>query len=306
MGQGMRLGISPIGWTNDAIADLGDDIPFERCVAEAAAAGFAGLEIGRKFPLDPDVCRAALGAAGLVPVTGWYSGELARRSVDEEWEAARPFVDRLLALGCDRLVYGECGHGPAGGSAARLTDAIPYGVAAPYAGKVEAFAERLAGRGLALVYHPHVMQAVDSDDRIDRLMELTGPAVRLLLDTGHVAMWGGDWRALAERWWPRIGHLHLKDVDAAILAGLDPRTDSFDDAVRRGLFTVPGCGSLDFRPIAELVARRGFDGWCVVEAERDPRTVPPGDLARAAHAHLTTLFREAGAPARERPEAMAG
>lgn len=299
----IRLGISPIGWTNDAIADLGAHIPFEQCLAEAAAAGFAGIELGRKFPADPAACRAALAAVGLVPVTGWYSGDLARRSVAAEWEAVQPFARRLLALGCTLLVYGECGHGPAAGSAAPLAAAIPFDRDPAYAARVEALALRLAETGLTMVYHPHMMQAIDSDDSIDWLMAATGPKVRLLLDTGHIAMSGGDWAGIARRWWPRIGHMHLKDIHRPVLAGLDPARDSFDDAVRRGLFTVPGTGDLDFAPLAALVRDRGYDGWCVVEAERAPDTPPAGALARAAFDHLAGLFDPRGRGARNRRRA---
>ncbi len=49
----VRPGISPIGWTNDAIADLGADMLLETCLGDNAAAGFAGVELGRKFPDAP-------------------------------------------------------------------------------------------------------------------------------------------------------------------------------------------------------------------------------------------------------------
>ncbi|MEJ1159149.1 TIM barrel protein [Prosthecomicrobium sp. N25] len=292
----MRLGISPIGWTNNAIIAMGDHVPFEACIAEAAAAGYEGIELGRKFPENPMVLRARLAERGLVPVTGWYSGELARRGVEEEWAAARTFVDHLLALGCGVLVYGECGHGPAAGSAAPLGQALPHEVGQDYADRVTAFAERLAATGLTLAYHPHMMQAVDTNDRIHRLMESTGLAVGLLLDTGHIAMSGGDYREIVEAWWPRVVHLHLKDVDRRVLGRLDPALHSFDDAVWMGLFTVPGEGDIDFAPLAQAIAQHGFDGWCVVEAERDPTTISPGLLARRAYDHLTQLLAEAGVP----------
>jgi inosose dehydratase len=37
----VRLGISPIGWSNDDLPELGGDIPLETCLAEAREAGFA-------------------------------------------------------------------------------------------------------------------------------------------------------------------------------------------------------------------------------------------------------------------------
>jgi inosose dehydratase len=46
----VRLGINPIGWTNDCMGWLGDFISLDTCLKEAKKAGFAGVELGRKFP----------------------------------------------------------------------------------------------------------------------------------------------------------------------------------------------------------------------------------------------------------------
>ncbi len=48
--HGLRLGINPLGWTNDVITEFGDDTPVETFIAEAAACGYEGVEMGRKFP----------------------------------------------------------------------------------------------------------------------------------------------------------------------------------------------------------------------------------------------------------------
>ena len=44
----IKLGIAPIGWTNDDMPDLGSENTFEQCVSEMALAGFEGCEIGNK------------------------------------------------------------------------------------------------------------------------------------------------------------------------------------------------------------------------------------------------------------------
>ena len=95
----IRLGIAPIGWTNDDLPELGGDIPLERCLREARAAGYAGVEKGGKFPLDPQGAGAA--APGPWPglVSGWFSGGLLelepgrgearlRRSSISSWRSA--------------------------------------------------------------------------------------------------------------------------------------------------------------------------------------------------------------------------
>jgi inosose dehydratase len=35
----VRIGINPLTWTNDDLPALGDDIPLDVCLREAAAAG---------------------------------------------------------------------------------------------------------------------------------------------------------------------------------------------------------------------------------------------------------------------------
>ena len=63
----VRLGISPIGWSNDDLPELGGDIPLDTCLAEAREAGFEGIELGHKFPRDPALLRPLLAHHGLDP-----------------------------------------------------------------------------------------------------------------------------------------------------------------------------------------------------------------------------------------------
>ena len=56
----VTLGINPITWTNDDMPELGGDIPLETCLAETRAAGYAGIELGGKFPRDAAVLRPIL------------------------------------------------------------------------------------------------------------------------------------------------------------------------------------------------------------------------------------------------------
>jgi sugar phosphate isomerase/epimerase len=72
----VRLGISPLSWTNDVLHDLGDEIPLEQCLREASEIGYEGMELGRKFPKDPQVLRPKLAEYGLVLAAGWYSDSL--------------------------------------------------------------------------------------------------------------------------------------------------------------------------------------------------------------------------------------
>ena len=47
-----KLGIAPIAWWNDDLAELSDDVTLEECLRQASVAGFTGMETGRRFPME--------------------------------------------------------------------------------------------------------------------------------------------------------------------------------------------------------------------------------------------------------------
>ena len=292
----VRIGVNPIGWTNDDLETLGDDISLETCLSETRQAGYAGTELGRKFPRRPAELRAVLQAHGLDLVSGWYSAHLLRRSVKEEIAAMQAHADLLAALGATTMVFAEetgSVHGTLGvplSTRPRLTDADwPR-----FGGALTEVAEHLAGRGMRLAYHHHVGTVVETEAEIDRLMGATGPAVKLLLDTGHLTFAGGDVHAVARRHAGRIAHVHCKDIRPAVLAEVRARDQSFLDGVVAGVFTVPGNGSIDYRGLLEILRGARYAGWLVVEAEQDPVKAHPLTYARWGFAHLSRLLADLG------------
>src|SRR5438046_9368436 len=95
----VRIGINPISWSNDDLPSLGGETPLEVALSEGKAIGYEGFELGNKFPREPAALHAVLAKHGLELVSGWYSGELARRSVEEEIAAVEPHVKRLAYNG---------------------------------------------------------------------------------------------------------------------------------------------------------------------------------------------------------------
>jgi inosose dehydratase len=56
----IRFGVSPIAWVNDDMPELGGDTPLATILADARDIGFAGVELGGKFPKDPAVLQPLL------------------------------------------------------------------------------------------------------------------------------------------------------------------------------------------------------------------------------------------------------
>jgi inosose dehydratase len=135
---------------------------------------------------------------------------------------------------------------------------------------------------------------VQTEAEIDQMMRRTGPAVGLLLDTGHAAYAGIDPLALARRYAKRINHVHCKDVRRPVLDRSLQAKASFLDSVLDGVFTVPGDGAIDFPPILNVLADAGYAGWLVVEAEQDPAKAHPLTYAKMGFQNLSRMAREAG------------
>lgn len=276
---GVRLGVSPLSWANDVLEDLGANIPLETCLDDAATIGYQGIELGRKFPRDAATLRPLLESRGLALASGWHSGELAERDVNAEMAAVAPHASLLRDMGSSVMVYGEVAMMTPGAPfdapmSKRLV--MPDDAVADYVSRLTEFSKRLLGQyGLQLAYHHHLMMVAETFDEVSTLFDQAGSEVGLLLDTGHAVGAGFDYALLIERFGDRIAHVHLKDVRSHVMEAVRGSDLSFNGGVRRGMFTVPDDGDIDFGPVAEFVQSGGYKGWLIVEAEQDPEVAPP-------------------------------
>ena len=281
---------------------MGGDTPLDSCLAEARAAGYDGIELGRKFPRDPAVLRPILERFGLALISGWYSGRLLERSVRDEITAIEPHCALLVTMGCTVLVYAETTGSIAGDRRRPLSGRPRLGASdwQDFGARLTELADHLSACGVGLVYHHHMGTAIQNEAEIDRLMAETSDKVGLLLDTGHAVYAGVDPAALIRRHGDRIKHVHCKDVRGEVLAQVRARDTSFLDAILDGVFTVPGDGCIDFSGVlADLVAA-DYNGWMVVEAEQDPEKAPPLAYARLGFAQLSAAAVRAGLVREER------
>ena len=138
---------------------------------------------------------------------------------------------------------------------------------------------------MILSYHHHMGTGVQTMEEIDRFMSET-KKVHLLYDSGHAFYAGVDPLELVKKYADRIVHVHLKDVRKEVLKDVTDKKMSFLDSVKAGVFTVPGDGCIDFAPIFEVLAKSGYRGWFVVEAEQDPAQANPLEYALKARKYI--------------------
>lgn len=241
--MGFRIGNAPVSfgaWNLEASRSPSVPPP-ERVLAEVAAAGYDGIELGPLGWLEP----AGVTAHGLALPGAYVSipfGDGLGR-LDETLDVLPPDARPILA--------------DAGTTNAQLQ-----------MDDVARAADRARARGYEPTFHHHMGTRVETRAQIEDLLDRTD--VPLLLDTGHLLAAGVDPIEALREWRGRIDYVHIKDVDLNRLRA----APDWATAWRRNVFCELGTGDLDVRGfLAEL---DGFDGWLVVEQDW---VAQPGDDA---------------------------
>ncbi|WP_313804405.1 myo-inosose-2 dehydratase [Sphingobium sp.] len=290
----IRFGASPIAWINDDMPALGGATALKSVLSDLRDLGFAGVELGGRFPRQPEALAALLGAYRLDLAGGWYGAHLLARSAEAEIEAMQPHLALLKAMGCKTFILAEVSNAIHGDMAMPLArrpqlsdDEWPE-----FGRRLTAVADYLVSQGLRLAYHYHLGTVVERAQDIDAFLRHTGDTAGFTLDTGHAALGGIDAVELIRRAPERIAHVHCKDVRPSIHEDVVASSKSFLDGVLAGMFTVPGDGALDFARIMRALDEIGYSGWIILEAEQDPAVADPRIYAELG---LATLRREARA-----------
>jgi len=279
----VKLGIAPIAWTNDDMPDLGAENTFEQCVSEMALAGFTGSEVGNKYPKDPVVLKKALDLRGIQICNAWFSAYLTTKPLQETVDAFIQHRDFLHAMGAKVIGVAEQGHSIQGMMDVPVIDKKPVFTEEEWQKLAEGLnllGKLAAEKDMIVAYHHHMGTGVQTLEEIDRLMEMTDPNyVYLLFDTGHLVFSEVDPIVVLKKYANRIKHVHLKDIRKDVLERVKKEHMSFLQAVREGVFTVPGDGMIDYDPIFNILKETSYTGWFVVEAEQDPAKANPLEYA---------------------------
>ena len=292
----VRIGINPITWSNDDAPELGGDIPLEVCLSETKQAGYAGTELGGKFPRRSAELKPIMQRHGLAVISGWYDGRCDEKDVSAEMDAIGPHLQLLKDMGSTHVVYADTSRGRHGAIWDPISKRPDLRAEEwpTYGRKLTQLAERMADFGVRMAFHHHMGTIIETDAEVGLLMKHTGEAVGLLYDTGHSTFSGGDPLQLIKDNVKRVVHVHCKDVRKPMLEKARSQDMSFMSAVLEGIFTVPGDGFLDYASILRVLAEANYSGWLVVEAEQDPRKAHPLTYATMGFKNLSRLAAEAG------------
>ncbi len=285
----VKLGIAPIAWTNDDMPDLGAENTFEQCISEMALAGFTGCEVGNKYPKDTKVLKKALDLRGMQICNAWFSTFLTTKPYEETEKEFIKHITFLKEMGAKVVGISEQGHSIQGTDLSIFDDKYvmndeEWDLLCTGVNKLGKVAKDM---GITLTFHHHMGTVVQTAAEIDRLMENTDPELfNLLFDSGHLAYCGEDYMYILKKYVNRIKHVHLKDIRPDVIADVKAKGESFLQGVRKGTFTVPGDGVIDFEPIFEVLAENNYEGYVLVEAEQDPAIANPFEYAVKARKYI--------------------
>jgi inosose dehydratase len=286
---------APCCWGVDDVKN--PNLPdWRRVLDEAAAAGYAGLELGPYgyMPLDLKAVSEALSARGLFIVAGTIFDDLVdpgnREALLRQADEICALVSRLpqpakaagQRFATPYLTVMDWGHDErdyaAGHSdrAPRLSDSAWAGMVA----NIRAIAELARDRyGVRAVIHPHAGGYIEFADEIARIAaDVPRETVGLCLDTGHAYYAGMDPVAALEQYADRLDYIHFKDIDRAVFDRVMGERIRFFEACAQGVMCPIGRGVIDYPAIRRLLERIGYAGFITVEQERDPRNAG-GSLA---------------------------
>lgn len=292
----VRIGISPLIWTNEGFDDQAVEVNASSFLLDARAAGYEGIENSVLFPRDPEALNKLLQEHQLALIAARHEARMMERAVQEELASLEGLLNLLKVLRANVLVISDHSGLRSQRHSARPSErrSLDDDGWDRFARALNRIAENVAAEGIRVAYHPRAGTLVHTEAEIDRLLTNTSRAVSLLLDTGDIIFGGGDPTRVAKKHCERIALVHLVDVRPTILSQARAHDRSFREAVLDGVFTVPGDGTFDFAPILATLSSSSYQGWLVVAAPQDPNKAPPNIYAKLAFGKVVRLAQQAG------------
>jgi len=292
-GLDARLAAAPISWGVCEVPGWGLQLPPARVLAEMAELGLTATELGPQgwLPLDGASVKRELDRHGLLLVGGFVPLVVDARDLREH--AARAAA-QLAAAGADVFI-------------AALVQDLEWSEPAPLdddgwkraGARLREIADLVAAEGPELVVHPHVGTLLETAADVERALAHTD--VPWCYDTGHLLIGGVDPVDFAREHAARIGHVHLKDVDARRAEQLRAGALTLVQATQAGLFRPLGEGDARIDDVVGILDESGYERWLVLEQDiAITGSEPAVGAGPALDVRKSIEFLSTRAPRRER------
>lgn len=290
----LRLGTCPDSW-GVWFADDPLQTPWHRFLDEVAEVGYDWLELGPfgYLPADPARLADELGRRGLSVAGGTVHG-FSGLHRPADWpdieRITRQVAQLTAAVGGQHVIFVPVPgyRDDKTGAYLELAELDP-GEWRTMVRACDELGRILAeGYGLRLEFHPHADSHVETQAQTERFLEETDPRyVSLCLDTGHLAYRHADNVAIIERHPDRIGYVHIKQMDPAIVAQADREGLAFGQAVAMGASCEPPSGEPVVEDVAKALLELDRDLFVVVEQDMYPTDFDkPKPIAKRTYDYL--------------------
>jgi inosose dehydratase len=291
-----RLAGAPISWGVCEVPGWGLQLSIERVLSEMAQLGLTATELGPQgwLPLDGDAVRRELDRHGLRLVGGFVPIVIHEQDLEPTREHATRAAAQLAAAGAD--VFVAAAVQTENWASPTPLDDEQWKQAAQH---LRAIADLVASHGLELVLHPHVGTLVETAKDVERALAHTD--VAWCFDTGHLLIGGSEPVDFVRHHADRIGHVHLKDVDASLAERVRSGELTLVQATQGGLFQPLGEGDARIDEVVRLLEDAGYERWLVLEQDvAIAGSEPPAAGGPALDVHKSIEFLSTRAPRRER------
>lgn len=246
-------------------------LPADRVLRELTSLGLSAIELGSPgfFPDDPSEAKATAAAFGVELIGGFVPVVLHDPAwADRTRDEIRAWSRKLSAAGATWFLTAVVVD-PDWSPRYELSE-YEWAHMMMMFREIDTIA---AEYGLRQALHPHVGTLVETVADVQRVLD--DSAVGWCLDIAHLAVGGCDPRGFVERYFDRVRHVHLKDVDFAVAERLNSGELTLKEAVFEGMFCSLGAGQVDVSGTIEALEARGFDGWYVLEQDTSIEGTPP-------------------------------
>ena len=150
-----------------------------------------------------------------------------------------------------------------------------------------------------LQVHHHADAYVETQEEVERFLNDTDPQyVSLCLDTGHLAYGGGDAASLIRQYPDRVGYIHIKQMDPAIVEKATREDMAFGQAVAMGASCEPPKGLPNLEEVVAALRELNQERFVIVEQDMYPVDF---DVPRPIAARTRDYLLRCGIGTREGP-----
>lgn len=293
----LRLGTCPDSW-GVWFAEDRLQTPWERFLDEVAEVGYEWLELGPYgyLPTDPARLSDELSRRGLKVAGGTMHGRSGlHRSGDWPDIVAdtRKVAELTAAMGAEHVIFVPVPGYRDDKTGAYLEDAVLDADAwQTLIRSIDELGKLISQEyGVRLQFHPHADSHVETQQQTERFLDETDPRyVSLCLDTGHLAYRHADNVALIHGYPDRIGYVHIKQMDPAIVDQADREGLAFGQAVAMGASCEPPAGVPDVESLAKALHKLDRSLFVVVEQDMYPADFDkPKPIAQRTYSYLLSV-----------------